>query len=189
MKKIVLAVLALFFLWQAAPAQAAPAQDAPAQAVSAQAASFDKARLDAYFDALEDADRFWGSVALSRNGEVIYRRSVGYSDYENGKKASESSEYRIGSISKTFTSVLVMKAFEQGKLAPNQTIDAFFPSVPMPRSPSGTCCPSERHYTTRSLLIWNNEPRTESQMVALIANVGDFEPGSDVRYSNSNLSC
>ena len=169
MKKIVLAVLALFFLWQAAPAQ-----DAPAQAVSAQAASFDKARLDAYFDALEDADRFWGSVALSRNGEVIYRRSVGYSDYENGKKASESSEYRIGSISKTFTSVLVMKAFEQGKLAPNQTIDAFFPSVPNAAKITIRHLLSHRsgiHNFTDDpdYLIWNTEPRTESQMVALIA--------------------
>ncbi|NLF81227.1 MAG: hypothetical protein GX566_01890, partial [Bacteroidales bacterium] len=89
MKKFDLIVLALFFLWQAASAQEVPAQAVSAQAVSAQAASFDKARLDAYFDAIEAADRFWGSVALSRNGEVIYARSVGNSDYENGKKASE----------------------------------------------------------------------------------------------------
>ena len=188
MKKVVFAVLALMFLWQAAPAQ-----DAPAQAVSAQVASFDKARLDAYFDAIEAADRFWGSVALSRNGEVIYARSVGNSDYENGKKASESSKYRIGSISKTFTSVLVMKAIEQGKLAPDQTIDAFFPSVPNAGKITIRHLLSHRsgiHNFTDDpdYLTWNTEPRAESEMVALIAERGsDFEPGSGVRYSNSNF--
>ncbi|HRW95750.1 MAG TPA: serine hydrolase domain-containing protein, partial [Bacteroidales bacterium] len=193
MKKFDLIVLALFFLWQAASAQEVPAQAGSAQAVSAQAASFDKARLDAYFDAIEAADRFWGSVALSRNGEVIYARSVGNSDYENGKKASESSKYRIGSISKTFTSVLVMKAIEQGKLAPDQTIDAFFPSVPNAGKITIRHLLSHRsgiHNFTDDpdYLTWNTEPRAESEMVALIAERGsDFEPGSGVRYSNSNF--
>ncbi|MFA5769370.1 MAG: hypothetical protein WC871_07515, partial [Bacteroidales bacterium] len=94
MRKIGFTVLALFVLWQTAPAR-----EVPARAVSAQAESFDKARLDAYFDAIEAADRFWGSVALSLNGEVIYSRSVGNS--------AKCSKYRIGSISKTFTTVLV----------------------------------------------------------------------------------
>lgn len=87
------------------------------------AQQFDKAKLDAYFDKLEQNDKFMGSIAVSRNGEIIYTRSVGYTDVENKLKANENSKYRIGSISKTFTTVLVMKAVEQKKLELNQTID------------------------------------------------------------------
>ncbi|MFA5302375.1 MAG: serine hydrolase domain-containing protein [Bacteroidales bacterium] len=180
MRKIGFTVLALFVFWQVAPAQ-----EVPAQAVSALAANFDKARLDAYFDALEAADRFRGSVALSLNGEVIYSRSVGNS--------AKCSKYRIGSISKTFTTVLVMKAFEQGKLTADQTIDAFFPSVPNAGKITIRHLLSHRsgiHNFTDDpdYLTWNTEPRAESQMVALIAERGsDFEPGSGVRYSNSNF--
>jgi CubicO group peptidase (beta-lactamase class C family) len=190
MKKIGLTVLALFLLWPAAPAQEVPAQAVSAQAALLQVAppqveSFDKARLDAYFDALEAADRFRGSVALSLNGEVIYSRTVGNS--------AKNSKYRIGSISKTFTTVLVMKAFEQGKLAPDQTIDAFFPSVPNAGKITIRHLLSHRsgiHNFTDDpdYLTWNAESRTESQMVALIAARGsDFEPGTGVRYSNSNF--
>jgi CubicO group peptidase (beta-lactamase class C family) len=184
MKKFGLPVLALFLLCQAVQAQEIPAQAANFDKAR-QAVSFDKARLDAYFDALEDADRFRGSVALSLNGEVIYSRSVGNS--ANGSK------YRIGSISKTFTTVLVMKAFEQGKLAPDQTIDAFFPSVPNAGKITIRHLLSHRsgiHNFTDDpdYLTWNSEPRTPLEMVALIAERGsDFEPGRGVRYSNSNF--
>ena len=71
------------------------------------AQSFDKTKLDHYFDALETNNKFMGSVAVSKDGVIIYSRSVGFSDIENHVKANENSIYRIGSISKTFTSVLV----------------------------------------------------------------------------------
>jgi hypothetical protein len=70
----------------------------------------DKAKLDEYFNVLEKNNKFMGSVAVSKNGTLLYRRSVGFSDVEGNKKANEASTYRIGSISKTFTAVLVMKA-------------------------------------------------------------------------------
>lgn len=53
-----------------------------------------------------------GSIAISQNGERVYAKSVGYIDLENKIKANENSKYRIGSISKTFTTVLVLKAAE-----------------------------------------------------------------------------
>ena len=93
------------------------------------AQNFDKAKLDAYFDSLDKNGKFMGSVAVSRNGEIIYSKSIGFSDIENKVKANENSKYRIGSISKTFTTILVMKAVEDKKLALNQTIDKFFPEI------------------------------------------------------------
>ena len=63
--------------------------------------NFDKVKLDNYFKALEKNNKFMGSVAVSKNGELIYTKSIGYADIENNLKASEKTKYRIGSISKS----------------------------------------------------------------------------------------
>ena len=41
---------------------------------------FDKAKLDNYFDILEENNKFMGSVAVAKNGEIIYTKSVGFAD-------------------------------------------------------------------------------------------------------------
>jgi len=91
--------------------------------------TIDKNKLDTYFQVLEENNKFMGSVAVSKHGNIIYTKSVGFADLENQIKTNENTIYRIGSISKTFTAVLVMKAIEEGKLKLNQTIKDFFPSL------------------------------------------------------------
>ena len=44
-----------------------------------------------------------GSVAISKNGQIIYAKQIGYCDIDNKLKPDDNSKYRIGSISKTFT--------------------------------------------------------------------------------------
>ena len=75
--------------------------------------NFDKAKLDNYFNVLEENNKFMGSVAVSKNGEIIYTKSIGYADLENKVKATKKTKYKIGSISKTFTTVLALKAVEK----------------------------------------------------------------------------
>jgi len=70
-----------------------------------------------------------GSVAVSKNGELIYTKSIGYADIENNIRASEKTKYRIGSISKSFTAVLILKAIENQQLTINETIDKWFPQL------------------------------------------------------------
>lgn len=157
------------------------------------AQDFDKARLDDYFDTLEAHNRFMGSVAVSQHGEIIYTRSVGYADVENAIKANEHSKYRIGSISKTFTAVLVMKAVEENLLDLNQPIDKFFPEIVQAENITIRHLLSHRsgiHSFTNdeAYLTWNTQPKTESELREIIAAAGiDFEPGSKASYSNSNF--
>lgn len=160
--------------------------------ISVYSQNFDKAKLDKYFDALETNNKFMGSVALSKNGSVIYTRSVGFSDVKSQQKANENTKYRIGSISKTFTSILVQKAVEEKGLNPDQTIEGYFPSI----KNAGKI--TIRHLLTHRSGIhnftndadyttWMTQPKTESEMVAIIAKPeSDFEPGSKADYSNSN---
>jgi len=157
------------------------------------AQNIDKAKLDAYFDQLEQHDKFMGSVAVSRNGEIIYTRSVGFTDVENQLKANADSKYRIGSISKTFTTVLVMKAVEAKKLELNQTIGKYFPEIK--NSDKITIANLLYHRSgihsftdDKEYLDWNTEPKTEKEMLDIIKKGGsDFEPDSKSVYSNSNF--
>src|SRR5690606_24029678 len=89
------------------------------------AQNFDRTKLDNYFNTLEANNKFMGSVAVSKDGSIIYSKTIGFSDVGNNVKADENSKYRIGSISKTFTSILVLKAVEDKKLDLNQTIDSY----------------------------------------------------------------
>ncbi len=154
--------------------------------------SFDKTKLDKYFDTLEKYNKFMGSVAVSQNGKLIYAKSVGFSDIENNIRANENSKYRIGSVSKTFTAVLVLKAVEEKKLDIDKTIEKFFPSIPNAKKITVRQLLNQRsgihNYTAYpDYLTWNTKPHTEKEMVEIISKGGsDFEPGSTFGYSNSN---
>jgi len=155
--------------------------------------NFDKAKLDLYFDTLEENNKFMGSVAVSKNGKIIYTKTVGFSDVENNRKASAKSKYRIGSITKSFTTVLVLKAVEEKKLDLNQTIDKWFPAIKKSKKITVKHLLSHRsgiHNFTedKDYLTWNTQPKTEKEMIEIIRKGGsDFKPGSKTKYSNSNF--
>lgn len=157
------------------------------------AQNFDKTKLDNYFKALEENNKFMGSVAVSKNGQIIYTKSVGFSNVENNIKANENSKYRIGSISKTFTTVLVFKAVENKKLDLNQTIDKYFPTIKNAKDITIRLLLLHRsgiHNFTNdeNYLTWNTQPKSENQMIEIIAKGGsDFQPDSKAEYSNSNF--
>ncbi|MDQ3016689.1 MAG: beta-lactamase family protein [Bacteroidota bacterium] len=154
--------------------------------------SIDTAKLNTFFKALDDNQKFMGSIAVSRDGKLLYAKSVGYSDVDNKSILNENTMYRIGSITKTFTATLVMKAVEQGKLKLDQTINKYFFSLP-----------NADKITIRHLLhhrsgvhdFTNDEaypgymtqPKTKAQMLDYIIKGGsDFAPDSKAEYSNSN---
>ena len=157
------------------------------------AQEFNKAKLDKYFDTLESNDRFMGSVAVSKDGQLIYERAIGFADLESGVEANTGSKYRIGSISKTFTTVLVMKAVEAGKLMLEETIESYFPAIPNADKITikhllGHRSGIHNFTNDKSYLDWNTEAKSEKEMVEIIAKAGsDFEPGTKTAYSNSNF--
>lgn len=54
-----------------------------------------------------------GAFALSKNGKVIYRATIGMSDLSSGKPAGLATRGRIASITKTITTAALMKLWEQ----------------------------------------------------------------------------
>lgn len=155
--------------------------------------TFDKTKLDTYFQVLEKNNKFMGSVALSKNGELIYTKSIGYADLEHKIKATEKTKYRIGSITKSFTSVLIFKAIEKKKLDLNETIDTWFPTITNSNKITIKHLLTHRsgiHNFTNNAnyLQWNTQSKTEKEMIEIIQKGGsDFKPNSRAMYSNSNF--
>ncbi|HSN87130.1 MAG TPA: serine hydrolase domain-containing protein, partial [Thermoanaerobaculia bacterium] len=56
------------------------------------------------------------SVAVARDGEILLARGFGWSDVERQVAATPETVYAIGSITKTFTSTLMLQLVEQGRL-------------------------------------------------------------------------
>jgi CubicO group peptidase (beta-lactamase class C family) len=56
------------------------------------------------------------SVAVARDGRILLARGFGWSDVERQVAATPETVYPIGSITKTFTSTLMLQLVEQGRL-------------------------------------------------------------------------
>ncbi len=149
-------------------------------------------QLNNYLDTLAAHNKFMGSLAVSKNGTIVFARTLGMTDVELNKKADEDSKYRIGSISKTFTAVLVLKAVEQGLIDLNQTIEEHFPTIENSDKITVKHLLYHRsgiHNFTNdeAYLTWHTEKKAEDELVEIIAKAGsDFVPGSKMAYSNSN---
>lgn len=160
------------------------------QAVFAQ--NFDRTKLDTYFTTLEAHNKFMGSVAVFQNGKVVYSKSAGFSDYENEIKATENSTYRIGSITKTITATLILKAVEEGKLTLDKKLADFYPSIEHAdkitieqllhhRSGIHSFTDDENYET------WHTQAKSEKELVDIISKGNsEFEPDSTFQYSNPN---
>ena len=155
--------------------------------------TLDKAKLDAYFQELEKTNKFMGSVALSENGQIVYTKAIGFSDVETKVKPNENTKYRIGSISKSFTSVLVLKAVEEDKLTLDIKLNKFFPKIKNADKITISNLLNHRsgihNFTNDSTYLdWHTQYKSETEMVRIIGNGGsDFEPDSKAEYSNSNF--
>jgi len=158
---------------------------------SVSAQSFDKAKLDQYLDSLEAHDKAMFSLAAFKNGEPIYQKSIGYADLENKQKANKDTQYRIGSITKVFTSTMIFQLIDEGKLSLDTKLAKYYPKVKNANKITISMLLSHRsgihnltntaeytHYMTR--------PKTKAEMVSLIESLdSDFKPDSRANYSNS----
>jgi len=70
------------------------------------------------------------SVAVVKRGKTVLAKGYGFADLENDVPATAETVYRVGSITKQFTSAAIMRLAEQGKLSIDDTLQKFLPSFP-----------------------------------------------------------
>jgi CubicO group peptidase (beta-lactamase class C family) len=69
------------------------------------------------------------SAAVVHDGEVIWAEAVGLANAEDDVTATPEHQYRIGSITKTFTAAAVMQLHDEGKLDLDDRLEQHLPGV------------------------------------------------------------
>jgi D-alanyl-D-alanine carboxypeptidase len=158
---------------------------------SVSAQSFDKAKLDQYLDTIEAHEKAMFSLAVIENGESIYQKSIGFADVEHQQKANKDTQYRIGSITKVFTSTMIFQLIDEGKLSLDTKLAKYYPKVKNAKKITISMLLSHRsgihNFTnTPEYTQYMTQPKTKAQMVSLIEDLdSDFKPNSGANYSNS----
>lgn len=157
---------------------------------SMQAQNFNQ--LDQFLQILFDNDKIMGNLTITKDGNEIYNRSIGYQYInENGSKPiTKNSKFRIGSITKTYTAVMIFQLIDEGKIKLDETLSNYFPQIP------GSDKMTIANLLDHSSGLFNiaaddnfNEQveTTRVQMLAMMSKYKpDFVAGSKNDYSNTN---
>lgn len=149
--------------------------------------TIDGARLDSLFNALETHNLAMGSITITRDGKPVYQRSF-------GKEAVPGAGYRIGSITKVFTGVMIYELIDQKKLSLDDSLSEFYPQIP--NAGKITIAEMLGHRTGIANFTalatgydsWKEQPHTHDELLRFIMGQHpDFEPGAKADYNNSNF--
>ncbi len=151
--------------------------------------------LDSFFNSLYQNKEFNGNVLVAENGNMVYKKSFGYANLENKTPNNDSSEFTLGSISKTLTSIAILQLKEKGKLELDDHLVKYFPEFPFPEITS-------RHLLshTSGLPDYDLYQEQMEKYPGKIFNVHDilpslkiwkeplhFKPGDKWEYVNTNF--
>jgi CubicO group peptidase (beta-lactamase class C family) len=171
----------LLAAWLVALAAGSAAAQVPANAV---------ARLDSLLSTLATHDRVMGSVAIRQGDRLLYTRTVGFRDSTaSGWVPSDSAtRYRVGSVTKPFTAVMVYQLVDEGKLTLGTPLSRFFPRIPA--ADSITIGNLLGHTSGIGDFIAGMDPLRALSRDSILARIAaaprQFTPGTRRRYSNSN---
>ncbi len=86
--------------------------------------------LDSTYTALIKKNKVVGmSLAIVDSGKIVYSIGYGFRDLENKIKANDSTIYRIGSCTKSFTSLSILQLQEKGKLQIEHSVKKYLPEL------------------------------------------------------------
>jgi len=147
--------------------------------------------LEAKIDAILERDNFNGSVLLAKEGRIRFSKGYGMADFDNQIPNTPTTRFRIGSLNKAFTSLIILQLEENKLLSVNDKINKYIPDYP-----NGDQITLEHLLTHTSgipeyigpehISIIKNH-HTPQELIALFQNRPlHFEPGSRFEYSNSN---
>jgi CubicO group peptidase (beta-lactamase class C family) len=75
------------------------------------------------------------SITVATKEKIIWSEGFGFSDLENKIPVTLNSKFRIGSLSKSLTSLAIGKLIEEGKMSLSDTIQKFVPYFPIKKFP------------------------------------------------------
>jgi CubicO group peptidase (beta-lactamase class C family) len=126
------------------------------------------------------------AAAVVRKGEVVWSDAVGTASYEEDRDATPDTQYRIGSITKTFTATAVMQLRDEGKLDLDDRLEQHLEGVTSgsPTLRRMLCHLSGMQREAGEMFVSGESP-TEAELVASLQSV-EFvlPPAQALHYSN-----
>jgi CubicO group peptidase (beta-lactamase class C family) len=84
---------------------------------------------DAFLNAYTMQNKFSGAVLIAKNDKIIFNKAYGYADLKDKKPNTIETEFRAGSLTKMFTSALILKFSEGGKISLDDLVTKYIPSA------------------------------------------------------------
>jgi CubicO group peptidase (beta-lactamase class C family) len=148
--------------------------------------------IDSLLNATYKQDEPGAVVLVAKNGNTLFRKAYGLANVELDVPNQPTYVFRIGSMTKQFTAVCILKLAEEGKLTLGDDIRKYLPEY----NTHGrlitvenllTHCSGITSYTEKSDFYKNlTIDQSKDQMTAYFMNDSLlFEPGKDWSYSNS----
>lgn len=81
------------------------------------------------------------TVGVIQGSRLIWTRSVGFADMKTHRPANRSTVYRIGSITKPFTAIMLMQLVAAGRVQLSDPVERFLPEVKQLRSKPASAAP------------------------------------------------
>jgi CubicO group peptidase (beta-lactamase class C family) len=127
------------------------------------------------------------SAAVSRNGELLWSEAVGVADEDAGAAATPDTQYRVGSITKTFTAVAIMQLRDAGELGLDERLGDHVPEAAHP-GPTIRRMLSHHSGLQREPAgeLWETmQPPTVNDLLGRLVEAEQvLEPGRHFHYSN-----
>jgi CubicO group peptidase (beta-lactamase class C family) len=149
-------------------------------------------KIDALVGKYFEYGQFMGSVLVAEDGNAVFEKGYGFADLEWNIPNTPDTKFRLGSITKQFTSMLIMQQVQKGTIRLDAPVIEYLPGYPKPQGEKVTI----RHLLTHTSGIPNYtqiiDIRTDRKHYSLDELVSvfsgkplDFEPGTSWKYSNS----
>ena len=152
-------------------------------------------KLDALIAAYAKLYKFNGTALVAKNGTILLNKGYGYRNAVDKIVNNEQTIFQLGSITKQFTSAIILKLQEEKKLSVSDKLSKYFPGYP-----KGDSVTIEHLLThTSGIYSYTNDPNfmanevskpaSRDKMMALFRDKPfDFSPGTSWNYSNSGYS-
>ena len=151
-------------------------------------------KIDGLMKLYFDYGQFNGTVLVAESGKIIYKKGFGLADMEWNIPNKPDTKFRLGSITKQFTSMLILQLVEEGKLGLE---DKLSDTLPYYRGDTGkkvtihhllthtSGIPSYTNLPNFGREISRNPYPVEEFVKKFCSGDLEFEPGAKFSYNNS----
>jgi CubicO group peptidase (beta-lactamase class C family) len=138
---------------------------------------------------------FQGTVLVAENGQVIYKRGFGQAVINENIANAPDTRFRIASLTKAFTAMLIMQLVEEEKMELDDCISDFLEDYPGNKGDLINMHHLLSHTSgipdyVNFPVFWkeyNTRLNSPDELITLFADSTlEFVPGAGSRYSNSN---